>query len=313
MLLLLLFLFPYLCVTLLYLPSSPLLTPSPCHLPPPLVIGTSFCHCSVNHKSSTKRFWIRYLNNFIVTDNNEFKLFFILQSHTLSPALARHVFPFFARKHLRRMRAQSTAADARLWQTSANAYFSQRRSDPLGLMLCIYVFRYFCCCLRFTLLFWTLCSAFYFYLNVQLALFASVAHVHVHVCMCVCVRLYWFDGLESSNHPHSIHIHWFGGASLFFSSHSSAFLFFSSSVFQPHTVHVRIYVIFLCAFFLRFCLIQPYVGRITSFFVLNFFISLSQMEIFWQLKWIHLQQRRGQIFSPNNVIAKEKSSWPVNV
>lgn len=52
-------------------------------------------------------------------------------------------------------------------------------------------------------------SAFYFALTVQFALFASAAHVHVHVC----VRLYWFDGLKSSNHPHSIQIHWFAGAS----------------------------------------------------------------------------------------------------
>lgn len=82
------------------------------------------------------------------------------------------------------MRAHSTAADARLWKTSANAYFSQRRSDPLWcLMLCIYVFRFFCCCLQFTL-----CSAFYFYSNVQLALFASATRVHTHVhCSCVCI------------------------------------------------------------------------------------------------------------------------------
>lgn len=86
------------------------------------------------------------------------------------------------------MRAYSTAADARLWKTSANAYFSQRRSDPLCLVLCVYVFRFFCCCLRFTL-----CTAFYFSSNVQLALFASATRVHTHVhcsCMCVCVCVY---------------------------------------------------------------------------------------------------------------------------
>lgn len=89
--LLLPFLFPFLCAVLLSFPLSPL---PPCHHYQHWLSARVFVAHSVNHKSSTKRFWIRYLNNFIVTDNNEFKLFFILQSLSLHLSPSPRVFLF---------------------------------------------------------------------------------------------------------------------------------------------------------------------------------------------------------------------------
>lgn len=142
----------------------------------------------------------------------------------------------------------------------------RRRSDPLCLILCDYVFRYFCCCLGFTLLFWTLCSAFYFYSNVQLALFASAAHVHCS-CMCVCVYtiilIWWSQIIKSPSFDSHSH--------LFFSSFFWIFIFFFFCFSAVHCTCKDLCHFLMCVLFFCFCLILPYVGRITFIFFFEIF------------------------------------------
>lgn len=145
----------------------------------------------------------------------------------------------------------------RLEQTSDCLFFAQN-TRPLNvsfsltfslilthsMYLCISLFLH-SCCLGFTLCSTAVQCNFFFFIFYSCRLLALL--------MFMCVRLYWFDGLKSSNHPHSVQIHWIGWRIFFFLLlfHAPAFLF--SLLFKRSSL-LRIYVVILCVSL--YCLIR---------------------------------------------------------
>lgn len=87
-----------------------------------------------------------------------------------------------------------------------------------------------------------------------------IFRLFVACSILICVRLYWFDGLKSSNHPRSLQIQWISG---FFFPFSFACIFIFS--LNPEYCMLRIYVVFLCMFFFLLFNFLPYLGNVDFF------------------------------------------------
>lgn len=135
------------------------------------------------------------------------------------------------------------------------------------------------CCLGFTLCPTAVqCSFFSLF---SLLLYSLASCRLLAPLMFMCVRLYWFDGLKSSNHPRSVQIHWIGGA--FF-----PFFCIFPLLFRRRSL-LRIYVVFLCVFFVLFNLAIVGTRRYRQTDLWSDFFSLENSHIFFEFKWyIHM-------------------------